>query len=436
MEGEMDTFQMKIGEKEIEALSKAHQEPKWLLRYRLESLSLFRKLPLEETGLYAKYTDASRINWKRLCLPKKEGRQGISQGARPVRSAAASDEGALVCSIHAAIDKQPSKMRPLFKTPSTKLEALSGAFFTNGIFICIPENTALKDPVRIAGGASGKDLLSASKSLILMERNSSATICEEGISNPDASGLVSSHTGIKVGNAAKLRHDFLSSSAPKLSVFCSRKVEIGKDASASFWSGRFGGLQTIARHECKIVGDGGCAEDHKFVAGSEEETFDVASNITHEGRNTRGKTVLRGMLRGNSSALLRGMVAIGKGAVGTNSYMAGHSMLLDIGASSDIVPGLRIENNEVKATHSASVSQIDEAQLFYLMSRGFTEKEAKKMIAEGFLSPVLAQMHSGELASRLKHIFREKWGGGAYLDTWMPSGRGKNEGFEGHYKYR
>ena len=64
------------------------------------------------------------------------------------------------------------------------------------------------------------------------------------------------------------------------------------------------------------------------------------------------------------------MIKIGKGAKGSESYLAGHSILLDKGAKSDAIPGLEIETNEVKATHSASVAQMDEYQIFHLMSRG------------------------------------------------------------------
>ena len=88
----------------------------------------------------------------------------------------------------------------------------------------------------------------------------------------------------------------------------------------------------------------------------------------------------------------KGMIKIEKGANSAESFLAGHAILLDKGAKSDTIPGLEIETNEVRATHSASVAQIDENQIFYLMCRGLSNEEAKREIVSGFLEPLSRKM--------------------------------------------
>ena len=86
------------------------------------------------------------------------------------------------------------------------------------------------------------------------------------------------------------------------------------------------------------------------------------------------------------------MIKINHVAKNASSYLAHHAMILDKGARSDGIPGLDIETNEVKATHSASVAQVDEDQIFYLRARGLPEDEAKKMIILGFFEPVVSRI--------------------------------------------
>src|SRR5437899_4285802 len=87
------------------------------------------------------------------------------------------------------------------------------------------------------------------------------------------------------------------------------------------------------------------------------------------------------------------MMRVEKEAHHAESYLAGHSILLDKGAKSDSIPGLEILTNDVKATHSASVAQMDEEQLFYLASRCLSRSEAQKIIVEGFLEPLSRKMY-------------------------------------------
>ena len=140
------------------------------------------------------------------------------------------------------------------------------------------------------------------------------------------------------------------------------------------------------------------------------------------------------------------MIRITKDAKNSRAYLAEHGMILGKEARADAIPGLEIETNEVKATHSASVAQINEEQIFYLMSRGMSEDEAKKMIIVGFFEPIVERIPIPEVARRIRRIIDLKWSGiddfiasvtiPAIDDEYYGETQKTYDIFEGHYKYR
>ena len=132
-----------------------------------------------------------------------------------------------------------------------------------------------------------------------------------------------------------------------------------------------------------LEGKGSEAYDlHIFV---EKEDFHLDTLLRHKEKNTKGNILVKGIVRNNGSAKLDGMIKIDKTGAGADSILTEHVMLLDPGAHATANPELEIENNDVSSTHAASVSQIDENKLFYLMSRGIPKDDAKNLIVEGFL---------------------------------------------------
>jgi len=144
--------------------------------------------------------------------------------------------------------------------------------------------------------------------------------------------------------------------------------------------------------------------------------------------------------------LFKGMIKIGKDAKASESYLAGHAILLDKDAKSDAIPGLEIETNEVRATHSASVAQLDEAQIFYLMCRGLDRDSAKREIVSGFLEPLSRRM-GPTIRAWINYLLENKWSGkplilkaGDALEQMLEVERSRyresQDLFEKHYKYR
>ncbi len=122
--------------------------------------------------------------------------------------------------------------------------------------------------------------------------------------------------------------------------------------------------------------------------GSDQSSITFNTNVVHKGKNTWSRTDIRGVFRNHSSFDNDGLVTIVKGAKGADGYFSSKVLLFD-DAKGRSVPSLEIDENELKAGHASTVGRPDEQQLFYLRSRGLTEKEAEKLLVSGFFEPLI-----------------------------------------------
>ena len=159
-----------------------------------------------------------------------------------------------------------------------------------------------------------------------------------------------------------------------------------------------------------LSGSGAQANDSEVIFGNNDQSFDIQSNVNHESPSTEARVIEKSILRDKSKSLFKGMIRIKESAGKSNSYLSGRSILLDKDAKSDAIPGLEIFTNDVKATHSASVAQIDEEQIFYLQSRCLDKKEAERTIVEGFLEPLSRKM-SYQVRAWIAYLIESKWEG-------------------------
>ncbi|HSX40927.1 MAG TPA: SufD family Fe-S cluster assembly protein [Candidatus Saccharimonadales bacterium] len=125
--------------------------------------------------------------------------------------------------------------------------------------------------------------------------------------------------------------------------------------------------------------------------GTKNNAMTFNTNVVHKGKKTKSLTTLRGVFLNNSSFNNDGMVHIKKGASGADGYFTSKILLFD-DAKGRSVPSLEIDENDLKAGHASTVGRPDKEQLFYLQSRGLSEKEAEKLIVSGFFEPILLML--------------------------------------------
>jgi len=145
------------------------------------------------------------------------------------------------------------------------------------------------------------------------------------------------------------------------------------------------GLAKPGEYVVELVGEGAEVEIGGVFVGKGGEEKRVKIEIVHKVAHTRARTSLKGVAYDKAKVVFEGRIRVMKNCPDTNSFLTERILLLSDEARAETVPDLEIESDDVKCSHAATVSQIDEGQIFYLMSRGLSRKVAEEMIVEGFL---------------------------------------------------
>jgi len=462
---------------DVETIGRENEEPEWLLQMRRNAFADYSSLPAEVSPLYSKYSDVNRLKPQNIQLPDtntidephKELRdrlKEVEEGSSVLRigtnineislSDAHSKNGVVVTDLRDGLKKFEEKIKSILISNrlnfvEDKFLALEGSIFRGGLFIYIPKNLAVDQPIRLINSLSEKGTSSVTRNIVYADSGSKATIIQEMYSPTPISSNETQQAYFEllechVGQNASLEMVTLQAMDSKSANFSNRKAFLERDGRISWYSGMFGSQLSRYKIDSIMKGPGSIAEDVEIIFGVADQSFDVTSNLIHEGNNSRGRVLVKSVMKDASKSLFKGMIKIGKGAKGSESYLAGHSILLDKGAKSDAIPGLEIETNEVKATHSASVAQMDEYQIFYLMSRGLNLESAKREIVSGFLEPLSRRMGSG-IRAWINYLIENKWTGKSLmlrtdeamaqiLEVEKSRYHETQDIFEKHYKYR
>ncbi|MBX8643349.1 MAG: SufD family Fe-S cluster assembly protein, partial [Thermoplasmata archaeon] len=389
---------MNTGESELPSFN---MEPAWLSEYRRRSLAVFRQSRPEPNPLYTKYESLTRFDASGLtpakvpselpAVPERyvelAGEEGksifmIHYGGAFYRSKSL-PRGVIFEEMKDAVAKHADIAEESFRLKGLKPEddiyvALNNAFFTSGYFLYVPRNTHLEAPVHVVYIENGAGKAGFHQNIVRLEEGSSANVIEEIYSEEGVSGLslYSSVTDVHLSHGAELHHASLENLSAG-TVYLSNKRAIAMRESRMHWvSSYMGGDITRARSDTDFEGQGASTDDYEILFSGGKQKFDIVTDLHHNVESTSGRVTVRSVLRDRSRALLRGMIRIGEKASNTSAYLAEHGMLLSRDSKCDAIPGLEILTNGVKATHSASVSQMDEQQLYYLQTRGIERNDA------------------------------------------------------------
>ncbi len=459
----------KLGPNHIEEISAANNEPSWLKEYRKNSFSIYKDLPPEVSPLYNKYSDANRMNPEEVTFSLssdstvpdfvKDRMAELADNPNVVQIGTnihkinlppeLKSKGLVICSIQDAIKDHSDKIKKSFELidPKTdKYTALNNAFFNSGIFIYIPRGLVLEKTIHLISSLSMDQTSTISRNIVIGEENCKASIVQE-LYAPKSE---KQHAYIELLNVIVNQNtelDMITLQAMDQGTvnFSTRNAKIGRDGRMNWYLGLFGSLLSRYRIDNYLTGIGANATDTEVVFGNKNQSFDITSNLIHVAPSTTGRVLEKSVLKDTSKSLFKGMIRIEKEAHHAESYLSGHSILLDKGAKSDSIPGLEIFTNDVKATHSASVAQIDDEHLFYLGTRCLNKSDAQKIIVEGFLEPLSRKM-SYQIRAWITYLIDSKWIGRELsiksdeklkelLEIEETRYR-ETDIFESHYKYR
>ena len=422
----------KLNSNHIDEISSLTNEPDWLKDYRKNSLSIYDSLPIEMSPLYNKYTDAKKMDPEKVSLSTStiqtipnfltkrlgelEDELCIIQIGTNILKINISDDlkskGLVISSISDAIQNNSELVKKALDASSSKddkFTALNNAAFNSGVFIHIPRNLVLDKPIHFLTCLSEDGHSVISRNIIFADESSKATIVQE---------LYSPKTEVQQAYLELLSTNLASNSQLDITTlqmmdqhsvnFSTRRTDLAQDSKVNWYSGLFGSMLSRYKIDYFLNGSGASSNDSEVIFGNDEQSFDIQTNVNHESPSTEGRVVEKSILRNKSKSLFKGMIRIKENASKSNSFLSGRSILLDKDAKSDAIPGLEIFTNDVKATHSASVAQIDEEQIFYLKSRCLSHEEAERTIVEGFLEPLSRKM-SFQVRAWIAYLIESKW---------------------------
>jgi len=459
----------KLGSSHIEEISEANNDPASLREYRKNAFAIFQQLPQEVSPLYNKYSDANKMDPEQITFSLssdstvpdfvKDRLAEIGDNPSIVQIGTnihkihipsdLKEKGLVMCSIQDAITNHSDKIKKSFEQTDSnrdKYIALNNAFFNSGIFIYVPRNLIVEKTIHLVSSLSLDQTSTISRNIIVAEDSSKASIVQE-IYAPQAPKQQAYLELLDVSISPNSQFDLITLQAMDETAvnFSSRVARIERDGRMNWYLGLFGSHLSRYKVDNFLNGQGATAQDTEVVFGNKNQSYDLASNLIHNAPSTVGRVLEKSVLKDTAKSLFKGMIRIEKDAHHAESYLSGHSILLDKGAKSDSIPGLEIFTNDVKATHSASVAQMDEEQIFYLATRCLSKSDAQKIIVEGFLEPLSRKM-SYQVRAWISYLIDSKWAGRnltiktdeqlkAMLEVEETRYR-ETDTFESHYKYR
>ncbi len=462
-----------FGEGLVNSISSSFKEPSGLTEARLAALGRFASLPDEVNPLYTKYSKVAAFDLSKFSvaaggqpadlrtyfkdfLSGNESNISLQANESHVHTDLDADlaaTGVRVLPFHEALASDEQFVRKLFESrlvdsARDRYAAFVDAFFNCGTIVRIPRGVVVEKPLRRMLLIDSPSTAVVDLTFVVAEAESKGTFLEELYSkDPHTQAMVASTVEVHAMPASHIDFSSIQLLGDETVHVSNRAIRTLNDSTATVSSLSLGGSVSRSRMNFLLDGRGSVAEGFEIFYTSGKQRYDFESNLIHNSPDSTGSTQARGVLRDESQSIFKGMIKIVKAAKNSRSYLAHHAMLLDRSAKSDGIPGLEIDNNEVKATHSASVAQIDDEQLFYLRARGLSLDEAKKMVVLGFFEPVLSRVPVESTREGARFMVEGKWHGEsrrlsdreamlAKTGEAVPQPKAPEDIFERHYKYR
>src|SRR3989344_7161668 len=375
------------------------KEPSWLQQRRYEAFRKFTALPKQNF----KYGINILMNAVDLNLDEIDHSESI-QGL----SAKCKDSRIEIMSLHEAFEKYKDLTEKHFGSlilEEDKVVALHMALWNKGLFIKIPKNIELNDPIEINTLVNSQRQFECI--LVVAEDNTKATILEDVRSNLEE-GYRSNVVEIIIGNNSQIQYGSLQSISLKFYNFVINRAKVGNDSRIEWFSGTFGSKFTRLESTSLLNGKGSSAKNLGAFFASSSQQFDIFTSAIHAAPNTTSDMLVTGVAKDKAKSLYRGLIEIKENAPNSDGYQKQDTLLLNEGIEANAIPQLLIGNNEVRCTHGATIGQIDRNKIFYLMSRGLSEEEAKQTLVKGFFTPLIEKISNEKIKDYIELIVEQR----------------------------
>jgi len=411
----------------VKEISKQKNEPEWMLKLRLQALDIYNKLSLpdwgpdlseldmnnlatyvkpnsEQTNSWEQVPDDIKDTFERLGIPKAERDYLAGVGAQydsEVVYHSIKDEllkqGVIYTDIDTAIKEYPEMVKKYFSKcvplADHKFIALHYAVFSGGSFVYVPKGKKLEMPLQSYYRLNSPESGQFEHTLILVDEGASLHFIE-GCSAPKYS-KINLHAGcveLFVKKNGYLRYSTIENWSKNMLNLNTKKAIIDSGGEVDWVSGSFGSKISMLYPMSILKGDNSKTEFTGISFAGHGQNLDTGFKVVHIGKNTSSVINSRSISKNGGISTYRSFVYVMKNAQNAKCSVSCDGLMLDSKSRSDTIPVSNIQNQSVVFSHEATVGKISEEAIFYLMTRGLSEDDAKALIVKGFSNPVSKEL--------------------------------------------
>jgi Fe-S cluster assembly protein SufB len=408
-------------------ISKMKNEPQWMLDFRLRSYEIFMQKPMPTWGgdlstidfqniyYYAKASDKTEKNWDdvpdnvkktfdKLGIPEAEKKFLAGVGAQyesevvyhSLREDLAK-QGVLFLDTDQALIDHPEMFKKYFgkiiPPEDNKFAALNSAVWSGGSFIYVPPGVHIDMPLQAYFRINAENIGQFERTLIIVDEGAEVHYIE-GCTAPvySSESLHSAVVELVAHKDAKLRYTTIQNWSSDVYNLVTKRAYAYEGATVEWIDGNIGSKLTMKYPGVYLMGERAYGETLSIAFAGKGQHQDTGAKMVHLAPNTTSKVTSKSVSRADGRSTYRGMLNVAKGATGVKSTVRCDALLMDDTSKTDTYPYMVIDQEDATITHEATVGKIGDDQIFYLMSRGFSEEDALSLIVNGFMEPFTKEL--------------------------------------------
>lgn len=420
-------------------ISTHKKEDTWVKDYRIKSYEYFEKmnktlpfgpkfkLNFDDIIYYKSATDELTDDWNKVMKPIKSelDKLGVLESEQYMDGMGVqyeseviyhnmlkelTDKKVIFTSIDNAIKEYPDLVKKYFgkivKNTDNLYAALNSSVFSGGSFIYIPPHTKLNRPLQSYFRINSKGMGQFERTLIIVDDDSELHYIE-GCTAPTyaTSSLHAAVVEIYVGKNSKCRYTTIQNWAPNVYNLVTKRALVEENGTMEWIDGNIGSKLTMKYPCCILKGDNSTGTCISIAVASNNQIQDTGARMIHLGKNTHSKIVSKSISKSGGNATYRGDVKIKEEARDSYSMIKCDTLILDKYSISDTIPTNIVSNNSSTIEHEATVSKINDANIFYLESKGIPKEKCEEIIVLGFLEEFRKELPM-EYAVELNQILK------------------------------
>ena len=427
---ENDAYKVKAGltPEIVEKISKEKNDPAWMQQFRLQSLQIYNSLQVPNWGpdiedldmdnivtyvrpkskMSAKWSEVPKDikdTFERLGIPQAEQKSLAGVGAQydselvyhNVRAEVAA-QGVVYTDLESAMHGEYAEMirthfMHLVKPQEHKFAALHGAVWSGGSFVYVPKGVSVTIPLQSYFRLNAPGAGQFEHTLIIVDEGAYLHFIE-GCSAPKYN-VANLHAGcveLYVGKNAKLRYSTIENWSKTMYNLNTKRALVEEGGTIEWVSGSFGSHVSYLYPMSILKGDDSRMEFTGITFAGGGQNLDTGAKVVHTGKRTSSYINTKSISKDGGISTFRSSVQIGKQASGSKASVSCQSLMLDDISRSDTVPAMDIRTRDANVGHEAKIGRISDEAVFYLMSRGISEEDARAMIVSGFADDVSKEL--------------------------------------------